>query len=51
MSNARRLVYVEDQYLWGPEVGAHFDALRDNPDLRLVIVLPVLPDLTAPCRG
>ena len=46
MSNARRLVYVEDQYLWGPEVGAHFaDALRDNPDLRLVIVLPVLPDL------
>ena len=34
MSNARRLVYVEDQYLWGPERGSFADALRDNPDLR-----------------
>lgn len=46
MSHARRLVYVEDQYLWGEDVGEHFAAvLRDRPDLRLVIVLPVLPDV------
>jgi phosphatidylserine/phosphatidylglycerophosphate/cardiolipin synthase-like enzyme len=46
MSRARRLVYVEDQYLWGPQVGEHFaSVLRERPDLRLVIVLPVLPDL------
>lgn len=43
---AERLVYVEDQYLWSEEVGEHFArALRDNPDLRLVIVLPMVPDL------
>lgn len=42
---AERLVYVEDQYLWSEEVGAHFArALRDNPDLRLVVVLPMIPD-------
>jgi phosphatidylserine/phosphatidylglycerophosphate/cardiolipin synthase-like enzyme len=46
MSRARRLVYVEDQYLWGDDVGEHFAAiLRDRPELRLVIVLPVLPDI------
>ncbi len=46
MSRARRLVYVEDQYLWGKEVGEHFAAvLRERPDLRVVIVLPILPDL------
>ena len=38
MSRARRLVYVEDQYLWGPQVGEHFaSVLRERPDLRLVI--------------
>lgn len=48
MANARRLVYVEDQYLWGKEVGEHFAAaLRDQPDLRLVLVLPLVPDVDA----
>lgn len=46
MSRARRLVYVEDQYLWSEQVGEHFaTALRHRPELRLVIVLPILPDL------
>jgi phosphatidylserine/phosphatidylglycerophosphate/cardiolipin synthase-like enzyme len=42
---ARRLVYVEDQYLWSSEVAAPFaQALRDHPDLQLVVVLPHYPD-------
>jgi phosphatidylserine/phosphatidylglycerophosphate/cardiolipin synthase-like enzyme len=42
---ARRLVYVEDQFLWSTEVGEHFaTALRDQPDLRLIVVLPLVPD-------
>jgi phosphatidylserine/phosphatidylglycerophosphate/cardiolipin synthase-like enzyme len=45
IGNAERLVYVEDQYLWSEEVGDHFaGALRANPDLRLVVVLPMVPD-------
>lgn len=45
IARAERLVYVEDQYLWSEEVGEHFaGALRDNPDLRLVVVLPIVPD-------
>jgi phosphatidylserine/phosphatidylglycerophosphate/cardiolipin synthase-like enzyme len=46
IARAERLVYVEDQYLWSEEVGEHFaKALRDTPDLRLVVVLPMVPDL------
>lgn len=46
MANARRFIYVEDQYLWGAEVGAHFaSVLRDRPELRLVVVLPTVPDV------
>ena len=45
IAQAERLVYVEDQYLWSREVGEHFaSALRDNPELRLVVVLPMVPD-------
>lgn len=46
ISQADRLVYVEDQYLWSDDVGQHFAAaLRDKPELRLVVVLPMVPDL------
>jgi phosphatidylserine/phosphatidylglycerophosphate/cardiolipin synthase-like enzyme len=42
---ARRLVYVEDQYLWSNEVAQTFaDALTNNPDLHLIAVLPHCPD-------
>jgi phosphatidylserine/phosphatidylglycerophosphate/cardiolipin synthase-like enzyme len=49
IANARRLVYVEDQYLWSEQVGNHFaTALAENPQLRLVVVLPIAPDLGKP---
>ena len=45
IAHADRLVYVEDQYLWSDDVGEHFaTALRENPELRLVVVLPMVPD-------
>ena len=44
--HAERLIYLEDQYLWSEEVGRHFrDALRDNPRLRLICVIPIVPDV------
>jgi phosphatidylserine/phosphatidylglycerophosphate/cardiolipin synthase-like enzyme len=45
VKHARRLVYLEDQYLWSEEVGRHFGAaLRENPELRLIAVIPMVPD-------
>ncbi|MFF5053131.1 phospholipase D family protein [Micromonospora sp. NPDC000663] len=43
---ARRLIYLEDQYLWSTEVADLFArALRDNPELHLVAVVPRHPDV------
>lgn len=48
VARARRLIYLEDQYLWSPEVAQVFaDALRANPDLRMVAVVPRHPDQTS----
>ena len=45
VERARRLVYVEDQYLWGHHVGDVFTkALRDHPDLHVIAVVPMHPD-------
>jgi phosphatidylserine/phosphatidylglycerophosphate/cardiolipin synthase-like enzyme len=45
LSRARRLVYLEDQYLWSPHVAEVFaDALANRPELRLVAVVPLVPD-------
>ncbi|MEO5609637.1 MAG: phospholipase D family protein [Ornithinibacter sp.] len=45
ISQARRLIYIEDQYLWSPDVAAMFAvALRRNPGLHLMAVLPLFPD-------
>jgi phosphatidylserine/phosphatidylglycerophosphate/cardiolipin synthase-like enzyme len=42
---ARRLVYLEDQYMWSSEVAQLFaDALSEHPDLHLVVVVPRVPD-------
>jgi phosphatidylserine/phosphatidylglycerophosphate/cardiolipin synthase-like enzyme len=41
----RRLVYLEDQYLWSEDVAqALADALRRSPELRLIAVVPRYPD-------
>ncbi len=46
LGRARRLVYVEDQYLWGHHVANVFArALQENPELRVVAVVPLHPDL------
>jgi phosphatidylserine/phosphatidylglycerophosphate/cardiolipin synthase-like enzyme len=46
LRRARRLVYLEDQYLWGHHVGDVFTrALRDQPELLVIAVVPLHPDL------
>jgi phosphatidylserine/phosphatidylglycerophosphate/cardiolipin synthase-like enzyme len=45
ISLAHRLIYVEDQYFWGAEIARCFaDALAENPQLRLIAVIPRFPD-------
>jgi phosphatidylserine/phosphatidylglycerophosphate/cardiolipin synthase-like enzyme len=45
LPQARRAVYIEDQYLWSTDVARVFvSALRANPDLHLVVVVPRHPD-------
>jgi phosphatidylserine/phosphatidylglycerophosphate/cardiolipin synthase-like enzyme len=44
-ANARRLVYLEDQYLWSLDAArALCEALRRHRELRCVIVIPRYPD-------
>ncbi|MGI9156244.1 MAG: phospholipase D family protein [Marmoricola sp.] len=46
LERARGLVYVEDQYLWGHHIGNVFtEALRRQPALRVIAVVPLYPDL------
>jgi phosphatidylserine/phosphatidylglycerophosphate/cardiolipin synthase-like enzyme len=45
IKRARRLIYLEDQYMWSSQVARLFaDALQGNPDLHLVVVVPRVPD-------
>jgi phosphatidylserine/phosphatidylglycerophosphate/cardiolipin synthase-like enzyme len=45
LNRARSLVYIEDQYLWAPEVARLLvSALSRNPELRLIVVVPRYPD-------
>ncbi|NMR19739.1 phospholipase D family protein [Cellulomonas fimi] len=45
LRRARRLLYVEDQYLWSADVARVFaQALRTHPELHLVAVVPRHPD-------
>lgn len=49
LSRAERLIYIEDQYLWSTEIAKTFaDALSAKPQLRVIAVLPHLPDQSAP---
>lgn len=46
IKRARRLIYLEDQYLWSTEVARLFaDALHQHRDLHLVAVVPRHPDV------
>jgi phosphatidylserine/phosphatidylglycerophosphate/cardiolipin synthase-like enzyme len=46
IKRARRLIYIEDQYLWSAEVADLFArALRANPELHLIAVVPRHPDV------
>lgn len=46
VKRARRLIYLEDQYLWSKQVADLFAAaLRDNSELHLVAVVPRYPDV------
>ena len=45
LDRARRLIYIEDQYLWGTLIAdALAAALRRAPQLRMIIVVPRHPD-------
>lgn len=45
LPRARSLIYLEDQYLWSTTVtSALASALRQNPALRLIAVVPRFPD-------
>ncbi|MFD7610703.1 phospholipase D family protein [Streptomyces sp. NPDC059828] len=45
LQRARALIYLEDQYLWSPDVVKYFArALRANPRLRLIAVIPSVPE-------
>ena len=42
---ARRLIYIEDQYFWSGVVAAALaDALRREPELRVIAVVPRFPE-------
>jgi phosphatidylserine/phosphatidylglycerophosphate/cardiolipin synthase-like enzyme len=46
IKRARRLIYLEDQYLWSREVAQIFaDALTRQPRLHLIAVVPRHPDV------
>jgi phosphatidylserine/phosphatidylglycerophosphate/cardiolipin synthase-like enzyme len=45
VSRAKSFIYIEDQYLWSSEVVDVFaEALRREPDLLMVCVVPMHPD-------
>ncbi|MDT7580613.1 MAG: hypothetical protein QOK35_1877, partial [Pseudonocardiales bacterium] len=46
VARAEKVVYVEDQYFWGHDVADVFEpTLREHPELRLVVVIPLVPDV------
>ena len=46
LQHARRLVFLQDQYLWSPHIARVLAAaLRAEPDLHMVVVVPRHPDV------
>jgi phosphatidylserine/phosphatidylglycerophosphate/cardiolipin synthase-like enzyme len=51
-ARARHLIYVEDQYLWSPDIADGIAvALTRNPDLRVIAVVPRYPSSDGPVSG
>jgi phosphatidylserine/phosphatidylglycerophosphate/cardiolipin synthase-like enzyme len=51
-ARARRLIFVEDQYLWSSEVAELFaSALQREPDLRVIVIVPRVPDRNGVISG
>jgi phosphatidylserine/phosphatidylglycerophosphate/cardiolipin synthase-like enzyme len=51
IGRASRLIYVEDQYFWGHDVADPIiAALRARPELHLVVVIPLIPDVDGLAR-
>ncbi|MGV9775911.1 phospholipase D family protein [Streptosporangium sp. NPDC003464] len=52
LRRARSLIYIEDQYLWSPQIAESFaEALKVNPDLLMISVLPLHPDQDGALNG
>ena len=52
LRRARVLIYIEDQYLWCADVvDAFAAALREQPRLRMIVVLPMCPDQDGKISG
>ena len=48
---ARRLIYIEDQFLWSDEVVSSFaDALKSRPELQIIAVVPRYFDQSGPFK-
>ena len=51
-ASARKLIYIEDQYLWSTQVASGIArALRGNPALQVIVVVPRYPDQDGPVTG
>ena len=49
---ARTLIYIEDQYFWSIEIAEILaSALRQQPGLQLIVVIPRFPDKDGPLSG
>jgi len=52
VGRTRRLIYLEDQYLWSPQVADCFaEALAANSNLHMIVVVPRYPDQTGAVSG
>ena len=52
LRRARRLMYVEDQYMWSPHIARLLaDALTRNPELHIIVVVPAARRRRRPVRA